>query len=99
VVELNKLATEDAKSDKVADLGWLLYDTASTVSGFQVEDPAAFATRMYRLMQDGLSLDSLDLAEEVEVPKDEPKEEEDVEEISEDEEPEKEAEPEKKEEL
>jgi len=28
VVELNKLAKEDAKSEKVSDLGWLLYDTA-----------------------------------------------------------------------
>merc|ERR1712086_738634 len=76
VVELNKLAKEDAKSEKVADLGWLLYDTASSVSGFQIEDPSAFATRMYRLMKDGLSLDSLELAPEVDVPKDEPKEEE-----------------------
>jgi len=76
VVELNKLAKEDPKSEKVADLGWLLYDTASSVSGFPIEDPTAFATRMYRLMKDGLSLDNLDLADEVEVPADEAEEEE-----------------------
>jgi len=86
VVELNKLAKEDAKSEKVSDLGWLLYDTASSVSGFQLDDPAAFAKRMYRLMKDGLSLDSLELAEEVEVPKEEEKEEEAEEEESEEEE-------------
>merc|ERR1711975_123441 len=66
VVELNKLAKEDAKSEKVADLGWLLYDTASSVSGFQLDDPAAFAKRMYRLMQSGLNLESLQLAGEEE---------------------------------
>lgn len=80
VVELNKLAKDDAKSEKVSDLGWLLYDTASSVSGFQLDDPSAFAKRMYRLMQSGLSLESLELAEEVEVPKEEAKEEEEEEE-------------------
>jgi heat shock protein beta len=86
VVELNKLAKEDAKSEKVADLGWLLYDTASSVSGFQLDDPAAFAKRMYRLMQSGLNLESLQLADEVEVPKEEEKADEGEEEEGDDEE-------------
>merc|ERR1712054_6896 len=86
VIELNKLAKEDAKSEKVADLGWLLYDTASSVSGFQLDDPAAFAKRMYRLMQSGLNLESLQLADEVEVPKEEEKADEGEEEEGDDEE-------------
>merc|ERR1712137_224181 len=74
VIELNRLAKEDSKSEKVSDLGWLLYDTAASVSGFQLDDPSAFAKRMYRLMKTGLSLDSLDLTDEVEVPSEEEKE-------------------------
>merc|ERR1712137_1144086 len=86
VVQLNKLAQEDAKSEKVSDLGWLLYDTASSVSGFQLDDPAAFASRMYRLMKTGLSLDSLELEPEIEVPKEEEKADEGEEEEGDDEE-------------
>ena len=76
VIELNKLAKEDPKSEKVSDLGWLLHDTAATVSGFQVEAADKFAERMYRMMKGGLNLESLDLADEVEVPAEEEKEEE-----------------------
>jgi heat shock protein beta len=84
VVALNKLAAEDAKSEKVADLGWLLYDTASSVSGFALDDPAAFAGRMYRLMQTGLDLTSLDLEPEVEVPEEKEEESEESEDSEED---------------
>merc|ERR1719152_857272 len=74
VIELNKLAKEDPKSEKVSGLGWLLHDTAATVSGFQVEAADKFAERMYRMMKGGLNLESLDLADEV--PAEEEKEEE-----------------------
>jgi len=47
-----------------------------------MEDPTAFASRMYRVMSSGMDLDSLDLAPEIEVPEDE----EDLEEYDEDEE-------------
>jgi len=76
VIELNKLATEDAKSEKLADLAWLLHDTAATASGFQVEDAGKFAERMYRMMKSSLNLENLNLADEVEVPAEEEKEEE-----------------------
>ena len=68
----------------MADLGWLLYDTASSVSGFALDDPAAFAGRMYRLMQTGLDLTSLDLEPEVEVPEEKEEESEESEDSEED---------------
>lgn len=52
----------------------LIYDTALLNSGFYMDEPTTFASRMYSLMKDGMRLNSLDLLDEIEVP-----EEEDVE--------------------
>ena len=52
------------------------------MSGFQVEAADKFAERMYRMMKGGLNLESLDLADEVEVPAEEKEEEgDDAEEV------------------
>merc|ERR1719421_2474888 len=72
VIELNKQLKDDAESDAAKDLCNLLFDTALINSGFQMEKTDEFASRMYRMMQQNLKLDSLDLADEVEVPEDEP---------------------------
>jgi len=48
-----------------------MYDTALLNSGFQMEDATGFASRMYKLFKAGLSLDSLELAPEIEIPDDE----------------------------
>merc|ERR1711871_159787 len=72
VTELNKLLKDNADSEDAKDLGNLLFDTALINSGFQMEKTDEFASRMYRMMQTNLKLDSLDLADEVEVPEDEP---------------------------
>merc|ERR1712093_707199 len=80
VVKLNEIAGDDDKDDnaEAQNLAWLLFETASLNSGFQLEDPASFSQRMYNLMKTGLSLDSLDFVDEVEVPEeDEAEEEED----------------------
>merc|ERR1712188_186903 len=71
VTELNKLLKDDADSEDAKDLGNLLYDTALINSGFTMEKTDEFAARMYRVLQKNLKLDSLDLADEVEVPDDE----------------------------
>merc|ERR1712188_269245 len=72
VIELNKQLKEDADGENAKDLCNLLFDTALINSGFQMEKTDEFASRMYRMMQQNLKLDSLDLADEVEVPEDEP---------------------------
>ena len=79
VIKLNEIAGEDGRDDneEAQNLAWLLYETAALNSGFQLEDPAAFSLRMYNLMKTGLSLDNLDLVDEVEGPEDEEEEDED----------------------
>eukprot|EP00903_Cladosiphon_okamuranus_P010270 g9724.t1 len=74
VHELNKKIEEDPDSDETKDLSWLLYDTALTASGFQVEDTEAFATRVQRAMAKTLNLGSMDLLEEAEIPDEEEEE-------------------------
>merc|ERR1712195_290594 len=80
VVELLKRSEEDPDSEATKDLAWLLHDTALLNSGFPVSDAKDFSARMYRTMQNGLNLDSLDLVPEIEVPEEEDEEVEEVEE-------------------
>jgi molecular chaperone HtpG len=57
VAELRK-KTDSDKSDKtVKDLVWLLYETSLLTSGFNLEDPANFATRIHRMIKLGMSID------------------------------------------
>mmetsp|Transcript_1081 Transcript_1081/g.2141 ORF Transcript_1081/g.2141 Transcript_1081/m.2141 type:complete len:766 (+) Transcript_1081:111-2408(+) len=66
--QLNKLVQENEEDQEAVDLANLVFDTALLNSGFDMEEPREFATRMYRLMQTGLKLDSLDLLPEIDVP-------------------------------
>merc|ERR1712146_679262 len=80
VVELLKRSEESPEDSDTKDLAWILHDTALLNSGFPVSDAKPFSGRMYRMLKNGLALDSLDLVPEIEVPEEE---EEDAEEDTE----------------
>merc|ERR1711968_371423 len=82
VVELLKRSEESPEDSDTKDLAWILHDTALLNSGFPVSDAKQFSGRMYRMLKNGLALDSLDLVPEIEVPEEEEEaeEEEDTEE-------------------
>jgi len=63
IIELNRLIKEDEKSPVIEDTVQLLHETAALSSGYQVDDPNNFATRIQRII--GSSLD-------VELPPEEP---------------------------
>ncbi|CAI0403176.1 unnamed protein product [Linum tenue] len=60
--ELRKRADADKNDKSVKDLVLLLFDTALLNSGFSLEDPNTFATRIHRMLKLGLSIDEDDLA-------------------------------------
>jgi len=58
ILELNRRVKESSDDIVAGDLAELMFDTASLQSGFNVEDPAAFAGRIHRMMKMSLSLDA-----------------------------------------
>jgi heat shock protein beta len=98
ILKLAAMATADKEDKKFEELAWLVHDTALINSGFTMEKTGDFATRMYSVMQSAMSLDSLELAPEAEIPAEEEKSADAVE-GEEDDETEGDAAEEKKEEL
>jgi heat shock protein beta len=80
IAELNRKLEANPESEEIADVAWLLYDTALLQSGFAQDDVDAFALRMYRTMKGALKLESLELEDEIEVEEEKEAEEDEEEE-------------------
>jgi molecular chaperone HtpG len=65
IIETLKEKADANKNDKsVKDLVMLLYETSILASGFSLEDPTTFSTRIHRMIELGLGIDDTSAGED-----------------------------------
>merc|ERR1712227_1071709 len=64
VEELRKKADADQSDKTVKDLVWLMYETSILTSGFSLDEPQNFASRIHRMIKLGLSIFEDDKADD-----------------------------------
>lgn len=75
IAALNTQIKASPDSQQTSDLAYLIYDTALVSSGFEQDDPDAYAERMYRTMAQSLQIESMELLDEIELVEEEEAEE------------------------